>query len=90
MTLLVRLWYYSGMKTALSIPDRLFSAADALARKLGVSRSRLYATALAEYLAKHRAAKVTERLDAVYRAEPSELDESVRRAQRRQLRRAEW
>ncbi len=78
------------MKAALSIPDRLFSAADALARKLGVSRSRLYATALAEYLAKHRAARVTERLDAVYRAEPSELDESVRRAQRRQLRRAEW
>ena len=31
------------MKTTLSIPDRLFSAADVLARRLGVSRSRLYA-----------------------------------------------
>ena len=51
------------MKTAISIPDSLFTAADALARKLGMSlRSRLYATALAEYVAKqHGAARVTER-----------------------------
>jgi metal-responsive CopG/Arc/MetJ family transcriptional regulator len=78
------------MKAALSIPDRLFNAADALARKLGVSRSRLYATALGEYLAKHRAAKVTECLDAVYSAEGSKLEADVRGAQRRVLRRAEW
>ena len=78
------------MKAALSIPDRLFSAADALARKLGVSRSRLYSTALAEYLAKHRAAKVTERLDAVYSGEAGKLDAAVRRAEQRVLRRVEW
>lgn len=78
------------MKTAISIPDDLFTSADALARKLGMSRSRLYATALAEYLAKHQAAKVTERLNAVYRSQPSELDERVRRAQRRVVAREEW
>jgi metal-responsive CopG/Arc/MetJ family transcriptional regulator len=78
------------MKAALSIPDRLFSAADALARKLRVSRSRLYATALAEYLAKHQAAKVTERLDAVYSTETGKLDAEVRRAQHRVLRRVAW
>lgn len=78
------------MKAALSIPDRLFSAADTLARKLGVSRSRLYATAMAEFLAKHRAAKVTERLDVVYGAQPNKLDARVRRAQQRVLRRVEW
>lgn len=78
------------MKTAISIPDHLFNSADALARRLGVSRSRLYATALAEYLAKHQAAKVTERLNAVYSAQPSELDERVRRAQRRAVARPEW
>ncbi len=77
------------MKAALSIPDRLFSAADTLARKLGVSRSRLYTNALAEYLAKHDAAKVTERLDAVYSREATELDPNVRRAQQRALRRLE-
>lgn len=78
------------MKTAISIPDDLFTSADALARKLGVSRSRLYATALAEYVAKHQAAKVTERLNAVYRAQPSQLNQRMRRAQRRVVAREEW
>jgi metal-responsive CopG/Arc/MetJ family transcriptional regulator len=78
------------MKTAISIPDPLFASADSLARKLGVSRSRLYATALAEYLAKHQAAKVTERLNAVYSAQRSDLHEGWGRAQRRAVAKDEW
>jgi len=78
------------MKTAISLPDRLFRSADALARKLGMSRSELYATALAEYLAKHQAAKVTERLNSVYRSEPSGLDKGLRRAQRRAVGPTDW
>jgi metal-responsive CopG/Arc/MetJ family transcriptional regulator len=78
------------MKTAISLPDRLFSSADALARRLGMSRSQLYATALAEYVAKHQAAKVTERLNNVYGTEPSDLDENLRRAQRRAVGRTDW
>lgn len=78
------------MKTAISIPDDLFSSADSLARKLGISRSRLFATALAEYLARHRTAKVTERLNAVYASEPSQLDKATHRAQRRIVARSEW
>ena len=78
------------MKTAISISDRLFQAADVLARKLGVSRSELYATAVAEYVAKHHGAKVTERLNAVYGAQPSALDQGLRRAQRRAVRDSEW
>jgi len=35
------------MKTAISLPDKLFESADALARRLGLSRSQLVATALA-------------------------------------------
>ncbi len=78
------------MKTAISVPDRLFSAADALARKLGISRSRLYATAVAEYVAKHQAARVTARLNATYATQPSRLDPALRRAQRRAVARGEW
>jgi len=78
------------MKTAISVPDRLFNAADALARRLGLSRSRLYTTALAEYLAKHQAAKITARLNATYAAQPSDLDPALRRAQRRAVARGEW
>ncbi len=78
------------MKTAISLPDALFRSADTLADRLGVSRSQLYATALAEYLAKHQARKVTERLDAVYRTEPGRLDAGVGGAQSRTIRQDEW
>ena len=78
------------MKTAISVPDRLFGAADALAHKLGISRSRLYTTALAEYIAKHQAAKITDRLNATYAAESSQLDPALRRAQHRAVARTEW
>lgn len=78
------------MKAAISVPDPLFASADALARHLGVSRSHLYATALAEYVAKFQSSKVTERLDAVYSAQGSRLEPGLERAQRRSVKRAQW
>jgi metal-responsive CopG/Arc/MetJ family transcriptional regulator len=78
------------MKTAISLPDALFESADALAQRLGVSRSALYATAVAEFLAKHQDTKVTERLDQVYGQQPSRLERPLRRAQGRALRTPEW
>jgi metal-responsive CopG/Arc/MetJ family transcriptional regulator len=78
------------MKVALSIPDELFESAESLGKRLGVSRSRLYATALADYVARHQSRKVTARLDAVYATEESRLDMSLRRAQARSLPRDSW
>ena len=78
------------MKVALSIPDDLFESAESLGKRLGVSRSRLYATALADYVAKHQSRKVTARLDAVYAAEDSRLDRQLRRAQAHSLTRDSW
>jgi hypothetical protein len=40
------------MKTTISVPDHLFRSGGALAKRLKVSRSELYARALGEYLAK--------------------------------------
>jgi predicted transcriptional regulator len=82
--------YDCGMKTAISLPDDLFASADALARRLGMSRSALVAAALAEFVAKHRTSKVSERLDAVYASEDNRLDAPTKRAQRRVIRRSEW
>ena len=64
------------MKTAISLPDPLFKAAEQLARQLGKSRSQLYAEALREYLKRHRDQDVTQRLNEIYEAEPelAELD----------------
>ena len=78
------------MKVALSIPDDLFDSAETLSRKLRVSRSRLYSTALAEFLAKHRGRKTTERLNAVYASEDSRLDPRLRRLQARSLGEPSW
>ncbi|HEU4885016.1 MAG TPA: hypothetical protein VFT45_22340 [Longimicrobium sp.] len=73
------------MKTTISLPDELFFAADALARRLGVSRSDLYASALAEFVAKHTQAEITTRLDQLYATQSSDLNPAFRRAQRRSL-----
>lgn len=85
-----RLWYYYSMKVALSIPNDLFDSAESLSKKLGVSRSRLYATALAEFLAKHRGRRTTDRLNAVYASEESRLDPRLRRLQARSLGESSW
>jgi len=54
------------MKTAISVPDDVFEAAEDLAKKLGVTRSKLYSQAVAEYVAQRRDDRVTERLNEVY------------------------
>jgi metal-responsive CopG/Arc/MetJ family transcriptional regulator len=78
------------MKTAISLPDDLFKAAESLAGRLGVSRSRLYATALEDYIARHQARRVSERLDAVYSVENSNLDQSLSEVQSKVLKRSAW
>jgi len=60
------------MKTAISIPNPIYQAADRLARRLGVSRSELYAKAVATYLERHRQEGITTALDRVYAAHPEE------------------
>ena len=78
------------MKTAISLPDHLFRSGNALAKRLGVSRSALFARALEEYLAKHRGDQVTQRLNSVYAAESSRLDRAFTAAQVRALPREAW
>lgn len=78
------------MKTAISLPDELFSSADALADRLGVSRSELYARAMAEYLAKHRTEAVTDQLNRVYGEEDSGVAPELRRAQAKSVEPTEW
>ena len=56
------------MKTAISLPDKLFHEADAFAERAGISRSELHATAVAEYLARRDGDRVTARLNAIFGA----------------------
>ena len=67
------------------MPDKLFKSGDALAKRLGVSRSRLYSEALADMLARQRGKDITKRFNAVYNTEDSRLDEVVNELQVRSL-----
>ena len=84
-------WSYTRrVKTAISLPDDVFEAAEDLARKLGVSRSRLYSRAVAEYVTQQTESDVTERLDAVYAEVDSQLDPVLERLQLLSVGSDEW
>ncbi len=78
------------MKTAISIPDELFEAADRAAKTLGVSRSELYATAVLEYLKRHRAKDTTAKLNDVYASNDSSVDPNLENMQLKLLSREKW
>ena len=75
------------MKTAISIPDRVFRSAEQLAARLGVSRSELYSKALEALVEKHRDDLITTRLNEIYGVdqEGSSLDAEVAALQHRTL-----
>ncbi len=78
------------MKTAISIPDKVFRSADTLAKRLRISRSELYATAITEFLSKHQSRQVTARLDEVYAGEDSSLSPNLIQLQAKSLAHEEW
>ncbi|MDJ0764729.1 MAG: hypothetical protein QNJ97_17245 [Myxococcota bacterium] len=65
------------MKTAISIPDPIFNAAEKLARRVGLSRSALYTQAIERFLREHRFSEVTEKLNAVYAETGSDVDQEL-------------
>ena len=54
------------MKTAISIPDPVFKAAEKLAKQLGKSRSSLYTEAVSSYINEHQKEGITQALDDIY------------------------
>ena len=80
------------MKTAISIRDELFRAAEQAAKRLGISRSELYQRALAAFLKGISDPLVTEALDKVYGKEPraNRLDPFLEKLQGESLPREEW
>ena len=55
----------NGMKTAASIPDDIFHAAEELALRGRKSRSKILSDALQEYVARHSPDTVTEAMNRV-------------------------
>lgn len=78
------------MKTAISIPDELFLAADNYAKNIGVSRSHLYANAVAKFLEQRSANHITQQLNDIYSAEPSTLNKTLSVMQLNSMDKEEW
>lgn len=78
------------MKTAISLPDAVFRAAERQAKRSKKSRSQLYSDALAEYLSRHAPDEVTEAMNRVVDELGDAPDPFVRAAARSVLERVEW
>lgn len=80
------------MKTAISIPDDIFEEAERTAKKLGVSRSELYAKAVRDFVERYRCEGITQKLNEVYADDDasSELDHHLLALQARSLKKEKW
>lgn len=78
------------MKTAVSIPDPVFDEAEALAKRLGISRSKLYARALGTFVANHAPDQLTSAMNAAMDAVGGAPDAFVTAGARRVFKRSEW
>jgi hypothetical protein len=78
------------MKTAISVPNEIFTRAEVFARRRHMTRSALFALAVDEYVRHHRADDVTRKLNEVYAKEDSTLDPMLERLQALSLPREEW
>ena len=78
------------MKTAISIPDKVFEEAERLAERLQTSRSQLYARALAEFVARHDDDQIAAAMNRVVDELGPAVDDFTREAARQTLRRVEW
>lgn len=80
------------MKTAISLPDSLFEAAERLAGRMGISRSELFQRAMQAFLREHRDEGVTEALNHVYGlgSEEAHLDPVLEQLQLVSLPKEEW
>jgi metal-responsive CopG/Arc/MetJ family transcriptional regulator len=78
------------MKTAISIPDKVYSEAERLSRRLKKSRSQVYTEAVTEYIARHDPDAVTEAMNRVCEVVDSRPDPAFAKAARRTLEATEW
>ena len=78
------------MKTAISIPDPLFYTAENIAKRLGISRSELYARALESFIKNRDKQDITEALNSVYENQSSSLDSEIMQMQSKSLPHEKW
>ena len=84
------LGYTPGMKTAISVPDKIYRDAERLSRRLKKSRSQVYTEAVTEYIARHDPEAVTDAMNRVCEMVDTRPDPALGAAARRILEAVEW
>jgi metal-responsive CopG/Arc/MetJ family transcriptional regulator len=76
-----------NIKTGISLRRELFEKGEAVASEMHVSRSRLFALALEEFIRRHENRKLLRRLNAAYSDGPDAAERALQGRMRRQHRR---
>lgn len=83
----------TNVKTAISLPKSLFEQAEAVGCEMKVSRSRLIAIALEEFIRRYQNRQLLEKINAAYEDPPDEEEQALLRSMSRYHRRiveGEW
>jgi len=78
------------MKTAISIPNKTFDAAEHFASSAGMSRSELYTKAVLEYINNYKYLCITDALNEIYSDTDSSIDNELHSMQIKSLKKVEW
>lgn len=82
-----------NVKTAISIQKSLFDQAEKIARKMKVSRSRLFALALEDFIQRTQNRELLAQINAAYAEEPDATEKTLRSKTsktHRRIVRGEW
>jgi metal-responsive CopG/Arc/MetJ family transcriptional regulator len=78
------------VKTAISLPDEVFRAAERVAKRKGMSRSEFYARAIVALLRQEDDEAITAQLNRVYADSDSSLDPVLAKLSYQSLEREDW
>jgi metal-responsive CopG/Arc/MetJ family transcriptional regulator len=78
------------MKTAISIPDSVFQAAEKHAKRMHKSRSQLFSEAMVEYLERHTPDEITRMLNETLKTIGDFDDSFLQKASHSLLGRSKW
>lgn len=78
------------MKTAISVSDDVFQLSEKLAKKLKVSRSKIFAMGVKKLAEEYDDDEVTAKLDKFYEKERAEIDPVIMRIAALSLPKDEW
>ena len=76
----------ANVKTAISIHEQLYKQAESMAREMKLSRSRLFATALEEFIRRHQNRQLLERINEAYQERKEDSERNYLRKMRRRHR----